>query len=81
MLLLLALAVTAINVPFGYWRSGTRKFSKAWFFHVHGSIPLAIACRMVAGIQWTVAVGALLVGSYMIGQTLGTRLRRARAGA
>jgi F0F1-type ATP synthase membrane subunit a len=81
MILLLAVAVIGINVPFGYWRSGARKFSKAWFFHVHGSIPLAILCRMLAGIQWTIAVGALLIGSYIVGQTLGTRLRRARVGA
>lgn len=81
MVVFLALAVTTINVPFGYWRAGATKFSKAWFFHVHGSIPLAILCRMLAGVQWTVAVGALLVGAYIIGQTLGTRLRRVRAGA
>ena len=75
MLMLLGLAVAILNVPFGYWRSGTRKFSRAWFFHVHGSIPLVIAMRLFMGIHWTLIVGATLATSYFLGQKTGASLR------
>lgn len=78
MLGILLIAVALINVPFGYWRSGVRKFSRAWFFHVHGSIPLIITLRLAAGIHWTIVVGLLIASSYFLGQNVGARLRRAR---
>jgi hypothetical protein len=75
LLALLLLAVALINVPFGYWRSGVRKFSRPWFLHVHGSIPLVVALRLMAGIHWTIVVGLMLASSYFLGQTIGARLR------
>lgn len=77
-MLVLMLAAAAINVPFGYWRSGARRFSRAWFFHVHASIPLVVTLRMAAGIEWTMLVGVLLVASYVAGQKAGAAVRGAR---
>lgn len=81
MLAALLLGVALINVPFGYWRSGARKFSKAWFFHVHGSIPLVITLRLLAGIHWTIVVGVLIASCYFLGQSIGSRLRQSRTPA
>ena len=36
-----------VNLPFGYWRERTVKFSPAWFVAVHAAVPLIIALRLV----------------------------------
>lgn len=37
---LVAIAGTfLVNVPFGYWRAGVRKFSPAWFVAIHAAVP------------------------------------------
>ena len=45
MLWTVAAAVLLINLPFGFWRAGVRKFSPAWFVAVHAPVPLAVGLR------------------------------------
>jgi hypothetical protein len=75
-LILLPLFVFAVNLPFGYWREGVRKFSLAWFVAVHAAVPLIIGFRVLFGIpfEWTVLRFAVL--AYLVGQTIGARMRR-----
>jgi glycosyltransferase A (GT-A) superfamily protein (DUF2064 family) len=75
--LLLALpAVLLVNLPFGYWRAGVRKFSPAWFAAVHLSIPLVAAVRLLSGLGWRMATLPLFLIAYGAGQYLGGRIRR-----
>jgi hypothetical protein len=74
-LFLIALAILALNIPFGWWRAGTRKFSLPWFVAVHGAIPLVVALRLAAGVGLELATFPLLVGAYAAGQILGGALR------
>ena len=37
---LVALGVLTINLPFGFWRAGVRKFTPPWIVAVHGPVPL-----------------------------------------
>ena len=46
--ILIALLAFIINIPFGYLRNKTRKFSARWFLYVHLSIPLIIAARLLS---------------------------------
>jgi hypothetical protein len=71
--LLLALALT-MNLPLGFMREGTRKFSVRWFVYVHLSIPFIIALRIHYGISWRVI--PLTIACAVAGQLLGGRLRR-----
>jgi hypothetical protein len=76
---LLALVVLIINMPFGYWREGVRKFSPKWFLAVHAAVPLIILIRYVAGIEWRLAALPLTVFAYFFGQYLGARVRQRQA--
>ena len=71
-----ALAVVTINIPCGFWRAGTRKFSPAWFAAVHLPVPVVAAMRHFSGLGWQLSTVPVLVGSYFLGQWLGGRLRQ-----
>jgi hypothetical protein len=67
--------VLVLNLPFGFWRAGVKKFSLAWFLAVHAPIPLVVGLRLWSdlGFEWTTY--PLMVGAYFAGQFLGGRLR------
>jgi hypothetical protein len=73
---LIALSVTfALNLPFGYWRAGVRKFSPQWFVAVHAAVPLVIALRYSLGLPFRWSMLPLFVAAYFSGQFAGSRLR------
>lgn len=51
-LALIAVAFLA-NLPMGYWRSMTRKYSPKWFLAVHLTIPLIILVRIKLGLDYS----------------------------
>lgn len=76
---LVALAILVINLPFGYWRAGVRKFSPAWFAAVHLPVPLAVGLRYAVGLPFRLATLPVFVAAFFGGQFLGARLRARRA--
>jgi hypothetical protein len=72
-----ALLVFLINLPFGWWRAGLRKFSPSWFVAIHAPIPFAIALRLISGLGFRWATLPLFVGAYFGGQFAGSRLGKA----
>lgn len=76
-LVLVACATLVLNLPFGFWRAGVRKFSPAWFVAVHAPVPLIVMLRMAAGVNWRLSTFPVLVGAFFGGQFLGSRLRGA----
>jgi len=76
MLLLIAFITLIINVPFGFWRQGLQKFSVNWYIAVHAAVPIVIAMRILAGIEWRIATIGFLVLSYFLGQLIGSKLRK-----
>lgn len=70
-----AAIVFALNVPFGYWRARTRKFSPAWFLAIHLPIPLIVLLRVYSGLGFKLSTFPLMLAAYFIGQFLGARLR------
>ena len=68
----LILLAIAINLPLGYLRQKCRKFSLAWYFYVHISIPVIIYLRVKSGLGWQFIPFTLT--SAVIGQILGGRL-------
>jgi len=70
-----ALAVLIVNLPFGYWRVGLRRFSVPWFLAVHTPVPLVIGIRVLAGLGWHLGTVAVLADAFLSGQLLGGRLR------
>ena len=77
-LIIVVAGVFALNLPFGYWRAGTRKFSLAWIAAVHLPIPLVVALRLASGLGWAPYSFPFVIGAYFCGQYLGGRIRQGR---
>lgn len=77
-LILIGLILTAvvINIPLGYVRQGVEKFSFAWYFYVHISIPLIIYLRVKSGYSWKFI--PLTLAGAILGQIIGGRIRKRR---
>jgi len=77
-ILLIGLIVLTIivNIPLGYLRQGVEKFSFAWYFYIHISIPLIIYLRIKSGYSWKFI--PLTLGGALLGQIIGGRIRRRR---
>lgn len=74
-LLVVAIAIALLNIPFGYWRAGVRKFGPAWFAAVHLPVPLALAMRFAVGLGFHLSTLPLFIIAYFGGQFVGARLR------
>jgi hypothetical protein len=77
---LTALLAVIVNLPFGYWREGCRKFSRSWFVAVHVPIMLTIGLRFGLGIPFRLVTLPLYVLAFVGGQFLGALIRRQRKG-
>jgi hypothetical protein len=75
-LTLISAAVLLLNLPFGYWRASSRRFSPQWFLAVHAPVPLVIALRLATGAGWQLVSFLLFIGAFFAGQFLGGQLRR-----
>ena len=62
------------NLPLGYLRETSRKFSLHWFVLVHLSIPFIVTLRSMFGFGWQVIPLTLLCA--VAGQFAGSRIRR-----
>ena len=62
------------NLPLGYLRQGTDKYSFRWFLYIHLSIPLIIVLRLSYGFSWRVIPFTL--GCAVAGQMIGGRIKR-----
>jgi uncharacterized membrane protein len=65
-----------VNIPLGFLRQAVEKFSFAWYFYVHISIPLVIYLRIKSGYSWKFI--PLTLAGAVIGQIIGGRIRRRR---
>ena len=72
---LIALTIV-INIPLGYLRQAVEKFSFAWYFYIHISIPLIIYLRVKSGYSWKLI--PLSLGGALLGQIVGGRIRKKR---
>jgi len=61
-----------INLPFGYFRKKTRRFSLKWFLCVHIPIPFIFLARVLSHLDFRYI--PLLVAAAVIGQIWGARM-------
>jgi hypothetical protein len=74
---IITVAALVLNLPFGYLRGGTRKFSFMWFLYIHLPIPAIFLLRTSAGVGFK-AVPVIVIGA-IIGQVIGSRVYNFRA--
>ena len=72
----LTLFTILINIPFGYLRGKSRKFSIQWILYIHLPVPLVIYMRYMAGISYYFI--PLMLAAAIFGQFTGGRLPIAR---
>ena len=72
---LLAFALLS-NIPLGYLRMGSPKYSVRWFVYIHLSVPFIIGLRISNNISWKVI--PFSIGLAVAGQMIGSRLYRRR---
>ncbi len=68
---IVALTVFVLNLPFGWWRSSVKRFSKQWFLAVHIPVPFVIALRLLSGMGFKLITFPVLVGAFFSGQLIG----------
>ncbi len=76
--LLVALAVLIINIPFGYWRGNVRKFSLQWALAIHLPIPFVVFLRIYSDIGFALYTYPILIGAFFLGQCLGKKIYEQR---
>jgi len=61
-----------LNLPMGYVRSLTRKFSFAWFLCIHAPIPIIVLGRLFSGLSYKY-IPVFLVAAFL-GQVWGGKV-------
>ena len=70
---LLAFAALS-NIPLGYLRMGSRKYSVRWFVYIHLSVPFIIGLRISNNIGWQIIPFSIALA--VAGQMIGSRIYR-----
>jgi len=73
-LLVIALIVFLMNVPFGYWRANVRKFSLQWALAIHIPVPFVIILRIYSNMGFAWQTYPVMVGAFFLGQYAGKKL-------
>lgn len=75
-LFLLNLVAFTLNLPFGYLRSKSEKYSLKWFAYLHLPIPVLILLRFYWGIS--IKFAPLLLVSSVLGQVSGAKANKVK---
>ncbi len=75
-LAVVGIVIFAFNVPFGYWRANTRRFSLQWVLAIHVPVPVVVFLRLWAGIGWRLLYILPMVLCFFAGQYVGGWARR-----
>jgi hypothetical protein len=71
-----ALFVFILNIPFGYWRGGTRKFSRDWYLAIHIPVPVIVGMRIYFDLGWSWESYIYLITAFFLGQLTGKLIRK-----
>ncbi|AEA33250.1 hypothetical protein [Hippea maritima] len=77
-LLSIAFLVFLLNLPFGYMRAASEKYSKKWFIYIHAPIPFVVALRLLSGLGFELYTFPVMIFAFFLGQFVGGFLRRVR---
>lgn len=77
-LIIVLVLVFILNIPFGYWRQGEKRFSIYWVLAVHLPIPVVVFLRLYfeLGFQWWTY--PFMIFAFFMGQWTGARIRKMR---
>lgn len=73
-LLIIAVIVFLLNIPFGFWRAHVRKFSLQWILAIHLPVPIVVALRIYSGLGYDWHTFPPLIGAFFLGQFCGAKI-------
>jgi hypothetical protein len=73
-LLIVAVVVFLLNLPFGFWRARVPRFSRSWILAVHLPVPMVIVCRIYSGLGWHLITFPVMIGAFFLGQFVGGKI-------
>ncbi len=76
---IVCILVLLLNLPFGYWREGVKKFSLQWALSIHIPVPLVIGLRFAFGLGFQFYTYPFMIGAFFSGQWLGAWWRRRKS--
>ena len=62
------------NIPLGYLRMGSPRYSVRWFIYIHLSLPFIVGLRIAKNIRWQMVPFSIALA--VAGQMIGSRLYR-----
>ncbi len=62
------------NLPLGFMRESSPRYSVRWFVYIHLSIPFIVAYRLAEGFGWEIV--PFTIACAVAGQIVGGRVRR-----
>jgi ABC-type spermidine/putrescine transport system permease subunit I len=68
----IAIMTVIINLPFGYFRKKTKKYSFKWFLYIHLPIPLIFLARVSSHLSYRYI--PIFVAAAVTGQILGGKI-------
>ncbi len=71
----LAFLVFVINLPFGYLRGKSKKYSLKWFLYIHLPIPMIILLRIYSGLGFQFYTFPWTVGAFFSGTGLWSKVK------
>jgi hypothetical protein len=75
LMFIFTLIIYILNIPFGYWRAGTRRFSRDWYLAIHIPVPVIVLLRIYYDLGWGWQSYAMLVTAFFLGQLTGKIFR------
>lgn len=75
-LILIAILVFLLNIPFGYWRANVKRFSLQWYLAIHIPVPFIVAMRIIGEIGFNWYTYVFLVAGFFLGQKFGSMLMK-----
>lgn len=61
-----------VNLPFGYARSKSKRYSLRWFLYIHIPIPLIVFIRIISHVEYKF-IPVFVIAS-IIGQIIGSKI-------
>lgn len=71
--LLVALLVFIVNLPFGALRARHKKFSLMWWLYIHIPVPIVVILRIYSEIGFELYTYPILVVAFFAGQFAGRK--------
>lgn len=76
MLAFVCALVFVINIPFGYWRQGVKKYGLQWVLAIHIPVPIVISLRYIFHLGFQLYTYPFMILAFFLGQWIGAQLRK-----